>query len=167
MACRVVLPATAAAADEKEKQVVKALNLFVGSYNAVLDFAIFKGEGFTHVVNCAPNSCANVHKDCAEYHVLPIDDYDSVDIKQYFEVASTWIHGALAEKDNVVLVHCSAGMSRSVSIVLAYLIRYHDLDYDTALAAVRKTRPIACPNRGFEKQLREWYSELQAAKNTV
>jgi len=52
-----------------------------------------------------------------------------------------------------VLVHCFAGQSRSVALVLAYLVMERGLRQEEALALVRKARPGAAPNAGFMRQL--------------
>ena len=48
------------------------------------------------------------------------------------------------------------GRSRSVALVLAYLMKYHDMDFDTALAYVQHRRKGINPNPGFVQQLRVW-----------
>lgn len=52
-----------------------------------------------------------------------------------------------------ILVHCNAGISRSSAVIIAYLIKYHSMGYQQALSQVRKNRPSARPNAGFEAQL--------------
>lgn len=54
-----------------------------------------------------------------------------------------------------VLVHCNAGISRSCSVCIAFLMRTQNLSFDQSLAIVRKARPAARPNMGFEQQLRQ------------
>ena len=53
-----------------------------------------------------------------------------------------------------VLVHCSAGVSRSVSIVVAYLMKEKGMSYSDSIHYVRKRRPIANPNYSFVQQLK-------------
>jgi atypical dual specificity phosphatase len=57
---------------------------------------------------------------------------------------------------NVVLVHCMAGMSRSATIVCAYLLATTPMNTQETISFVRSKRPIIRPNYGFEKQLRFW-----------
>lgn len=52
-----------------------------------------------------------------------------------------------------VLIHCQMGISRSVTMLVAYLMAFDDLKYSEALALVREKWKIATPNSGFEKQL--------------
>ena len=53
-----------------------------------------------------------------------------------------------------ILVHCQAGMSRSVSAVVAHLMIKEKLLFEDALVEVIKCRRIAAPNRGFCNQLK-------------
>lgn len=62
----------------------------------------------------------------------------------------------MCSKDNNVLVHCSAGISRSPTLVLAYMIKRHHLTLDEAFEKMRQLRQIVDPNMSFILQLREW-----------
>ena len=55
-----------------------------------------------------------------------------------------------------VLVHCNDGMSRSASLVIAYLMQKYGLDFKAALNHVQTRRFCVQPNDGFEQQLREF-----------
>ena len=46
-----------------------------------------------------------------------------------------------------------AGVSRSATIVIAYLMWTQHLKYKEALEKVKEKRPLVGPNEGFEKQL--------------
>ena len=54
---------------------------------------------------------------------------------------------------HATLVHCAAGVSRSVSIVLAYLVIKRNMSLADSIAMVRAARPIMNPNLGFLRQL--------------
>ncbi|KAF3699405.1 Dual specificity protein phosphatase 22-B [Channa argus] len=49
-----------------------------------------------------------------------------------------------------------AGVSRSVTLVVAYIMTVTGLGWQEALAAVRVVRPCAGPNLGFQRQLQEF-----------
>jgi len=51
------------------------------------------------------------------------------------------------------------GISRSTTVVMAYLIATTKMTPHEALAAVRSERTIVRPNRGFMSQLQEYYSK--------
>jgi len=59
-------------------------------------------------------------------------------------------------RKNVVLVHCLAGMSRSATIVCAYLLATTSMNAQETISFVRSKRSIIRPNYGFEKQLKLW-----------
>ena len=55
-----------------------------------------------------------------------------------------------------VLVHCNDGMSRSGSLVIAYIMQTYGIDFKAALNHVQQRRFCVQPNDGFEQQLREY-----------
>jgi protein-tyrosine phosphatase len=54
-----------------------------------------------------------------------------------------------------MVVHCVAGISRSATVVLDFLMTRDGLDFDTALARVKKARRQVQPNPLFERLLKE------------
>lgn len=94
-----------------------------------------------------------------DYHEIIVDDVLEADITPFLDDATDWIHGKVAFGIRV-LVHCQIGRSRSPSICIAYLMKYHHMTYDVAFAAVNKARDPIYPNESFEKQLREWGNKL-------
>ena len=99
---------------------------------------------------------------------LPRSTYDIEDVKRvlakdnldfplnnYFKECLAFIHKYRSQNKNV-LVHCGAGISRSTTIVLAYLIQHLDLSLDDAFVLVQQKRSRVCPNSGFWNQLVEF-----------
>ncbi|GAM22524.1 hypothetical protein SAMD00019534_056990, partial [Acytostelium subglobosum LB1] len=93
-----------------------------------------------------------------KFHVIDIYDMDDVDIKKYFEQTFEFIEEG--RRDGAVLVHCFAGMSRSASICIAYLMKKLKIDYSDAHGLMVDARPIVYPNPGFVRQLKEFEQEL-------
>lgn len=61
-----------------------------------------------------------------------------------------------------VLVHCQAGISRSATICLAYLMKRKRVRLDEAFEFVRRRRSIISPNFSFMGQLLQFESQLLA-----
>jgi len=61
-------------------------------------------------------------------------------------------------------VHCFAGVSRSSSCVIAFLMRELGKSYWDALYFTRNRRSIICPNMGFAKQLQEYEAQIKWRK---
>ena len=84
---------------------------------------------------------------------------DSVndDLLKILAEACDFIQTSLGNNDGGVLVHCQKGISRSVGVVIGFVMEEMRLDYDTALRYVRSNRSKAQPNSGFQKQLELWW----------
>ncbi|CAK56209.1 unnamed protein product (macronuclear) [Paramecium tetraurelia] len=85
---------------------------------------------------------------------IPATDEVEFKLNRYFDEGADFIHNHL--KYGNVLVHCYAGISRSASLVVAYLIKYHNYTTLTAVRFLQKSRPIIEPNDGFIAQLKEY-----------
>eukprot|EP01083_Nonionella_stella_P229750 812827_1 len=122
-----------------------------------------KALGITHIVNVTSNVKNLFEADGIEYLQCVIEDSPKANINQFFEETIQFINGALADANHhKVFVHCQAGISRSASIVIAYIMntRGHGTrgipKFEDALAFVRERRPMVHPNDGFTMQLMEY-----------
>lgn len=73
--------------------------------------------------------------------------------KSMIEIGYHFINDAISKK-NKVLVHCMAGISRSVSLVIYYFMKKYFWSYEQAIYVVKYKRTIANPNCSFKNQLR-------------
>lgn len=119
---------------------------------------ILQENGITHVLSVMPDS-DNLRDMliCGKYQHLRIQEHDGDDtnLLAYFSKAVQFIDAAHS-KGGSVLVHCVAGVSRSPTIIAAYLIHHYWMSTDEALAHIRTVRPFIEPKRAFVAQLREW-----------
>ncbi|KAJ6483514.1 protein-tyrosine phosphatase-like protein [Mycena vitilis] len=131
--------------------------LYLGSLSAVNDHPLLRAHGITHLVQAleAPWAPPARKEDGFVAYSIDIRDKESVDLRPHLEAACVYIERALRRGEGV-LVHCQQGVSRSPSIVIAYLIRNHAMSYDAALAFVRRKRACIKPNPGFARALLEW-----------
>lgn len=90
-----------------------------------------------------------------------VECYDHVShpIDQHFEETYMFISQAKA-RNGRCYVHCVAGVSRSASIVIAYLMRANRWTLATALEHTRKLRPCINPNDAFMRQLANYEHQL-------
>ena len=64
-------------------------------------------------------------------------------------------------KNSAVLVHCLAGVSRSVTVTLAYLMHSQGLSLNDAFTLVRDHKPDVSPNFHFMQQLHSFERQLR------
>lgn len=83
------------------------------------------------------------------------EDVSGACILQHFEHTNRIIEKAENEGSGV-LVHCKAGVSRSVSTCIAYLLYKHHMDLESALLLMVEKNPRSNPNKGFRRQLEEF-----------
>ncbi|XP_019711995.1 dual specificity protein phosphatase 26 [Hippocampus comes] len=111
--------------------------------------------GITHIVNCAQSRWRGAADCYAGMNVtyLGIEAHDSpaFDMSKNFYPAAEFIHKALTGGGKV-LVHCAVGLSRSATLVLAYLMIRQNLTLVEAIKTVKDHRGVT-PNRGFLRQL--------------
>ena len=61
---------------------------------------------------------------------------------------------------NKVLVHCAAGVSRSSTVVVSYIMKNKNIGWKKALEEVQSKHPMAFPNMGFREQLQKYQALL-------
>jgi protein-tyrosine phosphatase len=95
-----------------------------------------------------------------EYLRVPIIDRPYEDAIQHFESVYNFIENAMNKNpSSKVLVHCQAGVSRSSTVCLAYLIR-KGYTGNEAWKILKEKHEPAKPNRGFAKQLVRYYRQI-------
>ena len=96
------------------------------------------------------------------YTYLHVSELDTpgANLRKHFEKCTAFINQAIAEGGKV-LVHCYAGISRSSTIVIQYLMKEYGMKFAQAHLHVRNQRWFICPNPGFKKQLLAFEKELK------
>uniref|UniRef100_A0A3B4BAG4 Dual specificity protein phosphatase 10 n=1 Tax=Periophthalmus magnuspinnatus TaxID=409849 RepID=A0A3B4BAG4_9GOBI len=93
------------------------------------------------------------------YKRLPATDSNKQNLRQYFEEAFEFIEEA-QQAGMGLLIHCQAGVSRSATIVIAYLMKHTWMTMTDAYKYVKTRRPIISPNLNFMGQLLEFEEDL-------
>eukprot|EP01105_Mastigella_eilhardi_P005909 TRINITY_DN1758_c0_g1_i2.p1 TRINITY_DN1758_c0_g1~~TRINITY_DN1758_c0_g1_i2.p1 ORF type:complete len:352 (-),score=41.85 TRINITY_DN1758_c0_g1_i2:44-1099(-) len=96
------------------------------------------------------------------YMVVEVDDREEVDLSPHFQGTTDFIANSL-HSGGRVLVHCHAGVSRSATVVVAYLIAAHGWTAEEAQAFVKARRPRILPKHNFVSQLAVWREHCTAS----
>lgn len=129
--------------------------LYLGSQDSVTTENIDKYQ-LTHILSLGIETPYIDDREVVKRYI-PCLDLPETNMEEIFEDASEFIHIAV-ESEGVVLVHCNAGVSRSASVVIAFLILKTGISFEEALKLVKEKRPAIQPNSGFVEQLRKLIS---------
>lgn len=142
--------------DQKaDLQVAEVLpNLLLSSQSAAADRPTLTSCGVTHILCVAPGIEPSFPGEFT-YFSVPILDLPNINITDYFPKCFQIIDD-VTRSGGRILVHCNAGVSRAVSVVIGYLIELEGMDFDSAFALVKSKRPASRPNDGFTLQLKSF-----------
>lgn len=87
------------------------------------------------------------------YLYINVMDHSKQDIMSHFETSNEFIETALKVSSNKVYVHCVAGISRSATLVIAYIMKTRSMTFNEAFDLVKLKRRVVDPNEGFVRQL--------------
>ncbi|XP_043958125.1 dual specificity protein phosphatase 13 isoform X1 [Gambusia affinis] len=155
-------------------------DLFIGNAATARNKTLLQNLGITHVVNAADgpqhiDTGPRFYRDTnIQYHGVEAADCRDFDLSPFFSETADFIHGALSQKASLtlfkktilpgkVLVHCARGISRSGTLVLAFLMIKEGLTLVEAVELVCRSRNIL-PNTGFLNQLCQLDSALHRRK---
>ncbi|XP_051512605.1 dual specificity protein phosphatase 22-A isoform X2 [Myxocyprinus asiaticus] len=89
------------------------------------------------------------------YLCINAADASSQNLSQHFKESIRFIHECRLN-GGACLVHCLAGVSRSTTMVVAYLMTVTSYGWEECLTAVKAVRSFVGPNYGFQQQLQEF-----------
>ena len=133
--------------------------LYLSGYLPANNIEMLAELSITHIVRIGDNDDFAVYKeyDHIEYKIINIED----SVRSHFtpeilDDAIDFIRSATSP----VLIHCRAGISRSATVAMAYLMVVKKMTYREARNFVQAKRPCASPNTTFLKDLREYESKI-------
>ncbi|XP_071392958.1 dual specificity protein phosphatase 2 [Centroberyx affinis] len=132
--------------------------LFLGSALHSSRRESLAAAGITAVLNVS-SSCPNLYEGDLLYLRLTVEDSLAADIRACFSEAIAFID-SVKERGGRVLVHCQAGISRSATICLAYLMHTRRVRLEEAFDFVKQRRQVISPNLAFMGQLLQFETDV-------
>ncbi|KAG2465811.1 dual specificity protein phosphatase 4 [Polypterus senegalus] len=139
--------------------------LYLGSAYHASRKDMLDALGITALLNVSSN-CPNHFEDVYQYKCIPVEDNHKADISSWFIEAIEYID-SVKDSNGRVLVHCQAGISRSATICLAYLMKKKRVKLEEAFEFVKQRRSIISPNFSFMGQLLQFESQVLATSCSV
>ncbi|XP_076999638.1 dual specificity protein phosphatase 22 isoform X1 [Tamandua tetradactyla] len=127
--------------------------LYIGNFKDARDAEQLSKNKVTHILSV--HDSARPLLEGVKYLCIPAADSPSQNLTRHFKESIKFIHECRLQGEGC-LVHCLAGVSRSVTLVTAYIMTVTDFGWEDALHTVRAGRSCANPNLGFQRQLQEF-----------
>lgn len=126
--------------------------LWLGNQKAASDLHLLRAHKISAILQLLDKKPEPLFEGEFTYYAVDIMDSPTEDIISIIRKSLAFIETHIRNGKGV-LVHCQAGMSRSASVVIAYLMAKYRISYEEAFYTVRDRRACISPNNGFAKQL--------------
>ncbi|CAF1263476.1 unnamed protein product [Adineta steineri] len=135
--------------------------LFQGNWQHANDSVNLKSLSITHIINVTDKVLSNQSQQILH---IPSRDSLSVDLLKSFHATNEFLDQC-HQQGGRALVHCQRGVSRSSTIVIAYLMHYNKWTVLQAYDYLLARRPEASPNLVLLLQLARYEKELIKAND--
>lgn len=125
---------------------------FISGIDGASNVEILRGRGITTVFSILDEEDELPHHEDITYYRFNIPDGEGGIIPIAQQVAEM----IDAMQGQRILIHCAVGMSRSVSILIYYLMLHSDLTYGKARKMIKRSRSIAAPVEQYRNQILAW-----------
>eukprot|EP00667_Euglena_gracilis_P002535 EG_transcript_2537 len=127
-------------------------NLLLGPQSFANNYNRLKAAKVTHILVIGRQLKPLFPQDFVYHVVDSLEDQPDQEILSIFGKCFPFLDMGRQEP-NRVLVHCNAGVSRSPTVVIGYLMRLFGFSFQKAYELVHSKRNVVCPNPGFTRQL--------------
>jgi len=154
-----------------ESNILTGANLYLTSLDGLLDhlkvYVDTNSSQSLRVLSVFDESINLSPHPCIKHLHIKVKDEDDEDLESFFPECCTFIQEAMNIPNATVIVHCGAGISRSASVIIAYLIKTRltsrrgtavTWGFDDSISFVKSKRRFINPNDGFVMQLKSWES---------
>jgi len=128
--------------------------LFIGCQDSSRSKFALRNSNISHILDLT-GAKPSFPNDFEYFTVEKLEDAPCSDLLSHLPQCISFIEKGLKDGTGV-LVHCAAGVSRSASVVVSYVMKADRISFEEALTIVKTVRPIINPNCGFIKQLKMW-----------
>ena len=135
-------------------------NIYIGDYRIASNLEELNKVGFKHILNCT-YELVNEFPGKFDYLNINIKDNIYEDLSKALVESYEFLKKNKGEK---TLVHCIGGFSRSVALVMYYLMKEYGYTYNYSYNYIAQKRKEIDPNTGFRKQLLDAEKELLGDK---
>ena len=143
--------------EDDQDRVVDYLGgrLLLSSFQGSKEKNVVEEYNVTHVLSVARGIPIN-HFCGVEYYLIEVDDWYGEDLLSHLGQCVDYIEYGMDDCNGNVLVHCSAGVSRSPTVIVAFLMKDQNLNVFDCMDLVKKAKPNVKIRENFIRQLLLW-----------
>jgi atypical dual specificity phosphatase len=132
--------------------------LYMGSQDVAQDTDLLQKHSVTHILSLGVKPI--ILDETLTHMCIQLLDLPESNLISNLDQCFTFIDNAI-HTGGCVFVHCNAGISRSASVVIAYLMKKQGMSYQQAFLYLKDRRTVINPNPGFAQQLKGYEKMLK------
>ena len=140
--------------------------MYLSNYEIAKNNKILLELGITHIINLSQDNCLNINEKQYHYLSFNLKDNNFENIECIFFLCYEFIENC-KKNNGKILIHCFKGISRSVAIIMSYLIIDKKISSNEAFKYIQNKRKISNPNLGFLFQLNYLYQKITCNINFI
>ena len=126
--------------------------LYIGNIYSTKDYNFLHTKDIKCVLSVT-NNYVQLDKKKFKHLQFNVNDSPWQDLISIFDICYDFINNSLENNRNIY-VHCDMGISRSATVVIAYLMKKYGDTYESCYSFLKRRRSIVYPNFGFQAQLK-------------
>lgn len=135
---------------------------FSTKFDLVQNFADSRKKSMTLVSSAAPTNDILL-----DFGVMAVSEIEDKVKDKVFDIDSLQQYSMQnSNNQNRVLVHCAMGRSRSATMIIMYLMKKFQIDFELAFDIVKWRREVVDPNDGFIQKLKDFDGKQYRLKRT-
>jgi len=139
--------------------------IYIGTFGAAASLAYKNPEGIKHILNCT-DEIHTVLSD-KDFIINQISIWDGYPIHPDNIVFGILCIDTAVKNNEKIIVHCHAGISRSTSIVAAYLMFKTHCTWDQAVEQIVLKRPQVFPHPIVARSIKDFLGESINQQTTL
>lgn len=132
--------------------------LYMGSQDATQETDLLQRHSISHILSLGVRPI--LLDETLNHLYVELLDLPESNLISNLDQCFTFIDSAV-QTGGCVFIHCNAGVSRSASVVIAYLMKKQGMSYQEAFLYLKERRTSIYPNPGFAQQLKEYEKMLK------
>ena len=129
-------------------------NIYLSNLDSAESYALVEAANIKSVFRLSEDTNKSPYGKDIEFINFEVED-NFLERRNMMKVAER-IYDLIRDRSHNILIHCNMGQSRSVSIIIYYLIRKHKFSFEEAFLYIKAIKSDVKVNSGFERILKDF-----------